>query len=94
MVTLFPVSIQDGLTRLKIRPYTDQEFDTLPHVIMTSEFEWDPSVLDHEFKEDESWGNPHPIPSSSTDVGDYNIVLHYNITLIFNGKTEIQPMTS
>ena len=38
---------------------------------MTSELEWDPSVLDHEFKEDESWGEPHTIPSSFTDVGDY-----------------------
>jgi hypothetical protein len=50
---IIPLSIQDGLTRLKIRPYTDQEFDTLPHVTMTSEFEWDPSVLEHKFKEDE-----------------------------------------
>jgi hypothetical protein len=63
---IIPLSIQDGLTRLKIRPYMDQEFDTLPH-----ELELDPSVLDHEFKENESWGDPHVIPSSFTDVGDY-----------------------
>jgi hypothetical protein len=50
---IIPLSIQDGLTRLNIRPYTDQEFDTLPHLILTSELECDPSVLDHTFKEDE-----------------------------------------
>jgi hypothetical protein len=53
---IIPLSIHDSLTRLKIRPYTDQEFETLPHVTLTSELEWDPSVLNHEFKEDESWG--------------------------------------
>jgi hypothetical protein len=66
-----PLSIQNGLTRLKIRPYTDQEFETLPHVKMTSELEWDPSVLDHEFKEDEQWGDPPTIPSFFDDVVDY-----------------------
>jgi hypothetical protein len=49
---IIPLSIQDGLTCLKIRPYTDPEFDTSPHVIMMSELKWDPSVLDHKFKED------------------------------------------
>jgi hypothetical protein len=38
---------------------------------MTSELEWDPSVLDHEFKEDESLGDPLSIPSSFSDVGYY-----------------------
>jgi hypothetical protein len=50
------ISIQDGLTCFNIRPYTDQEFETLPHVIRMSELEWDPSVLEHVFKEDEQWG--------------------------------------
>jgi hypothetical protein len=50
---IIPLSIQNGLTRLNIPPYTDQEFDTLPHVILTSKLEWDPSVLNHTFKEDE-----------------------------------------
>jgi hypothetical protein len=39
--------------------------------MMTSELEWDPSFLDHEFKEDEQWGDPPTIPSSFDDIGDY-----------------------
>jgi hypothetical protein len=35
------------------------------------ELEWDPSVLDHDFKEDEQWGDTPTIPSSFDDVGDY-----------------------
>jgi hypothetical protein len=38
---------------------------------MTSELEWDSSVLDHEFKEDEQWGDPSTIPSTFNDVGEY-----------------------
>jgi hypothetical protein len=38
---------------------------------LTSELEWDPSVLDHEFKEDESWGDSSIIPSSFDEVGDF-----------------------
>ena len=52
-----PLSIKDGLARLDIRPYTDHEFDTLPHVILTSELEWDPTVLDHEFTDISDWGD-------------------------------------
>jgi hypothetical protein len=48
-----PLTIKDGLTRLSIRPYTDKEWEDLPHVNLTSQVEWYPSVLDHDFKQDE-----------------------------------------
>eukprot|EP00536_Pseudo-nitzschia_multiseries_P013237 jgi/Psemu1/34513/gm1.34513_g len=41
-----PLSIRHGLPYLAMRKYTTIEFDTLPHVIMTSDKHWDPSVLD------------------------------------------------
>ena len=41
-----PLSIRHGLPYLAMRKYTTVEFDTLPHVIMTSDKHWDPSVLD------------------------------------------------
>ena len=53
---VIPLSIQSGLARLPIRPYTDHEWETLPHVFLTSETEWDPSVLDHAPPEDVAWG--------------------------------------
>jgi hypothetical protein len=78
---IIPLSIQDGLTHLNIRPYTDKEFETLPHVILTSELEWDPSVLDHAFKEDEQWGEAPTFKSQFDEVGDYTqrvVTLHHN----------------
>jgi hypothetical protein len=74
------LSIHNGLTCLNIRPYTDQEIDTLPHIILTSELEWDPSVLDHVFKQDEQWGEAPSFNSQFDEVGDYKqrAILHHN----------------
>jgi hypothetical protein len=33
--------------------------------------EWDPSVLDHGFKDDEQWGEVPELDSSFDEVGDY-----------------------
>jgi len=51
-----PIAIKDGLPYVSLRPYTDEEWETLPHVIWTRDQDWDPSVFDHEFDEDgEEW---------------------------------------
>ena len=52
---VLPIVIKEGLPRLKIRPYTDEEFDTLPHIFLTNEGKWDPSVMDGEHMEKEQW---------------------------------------
>jgi hypothetical protein len=56
---------------MPIRPNTDQEWDNLPHVILTSEIEWNSSVLDHDVKEDEQWGEIPEMEPSFDEVGDY-----------------------
>jgi hypothetical protein len=68
---IIPLSIKDCPVRLSIRPYTDHEWDNLPHVILTSELEWDPLVLDHDFKKDEQWGEVPELDTSFNDYGDY-----------------------
>ena len=54
---VIPLRITDGLPRLDIRPYTDEEWDMLPHVFLTGESTWDPSVLDHDLADDEQWAD-------------------------------------
>ena len=51
---IMPLNIRSGLPYLPMRPYTDDEWETLPHVIMTSDVDWDPSVLDHIFDSDDT----------------------------------------
>ena len=49
---IIPLIIKDVLARLSIRPYTDHEYESLPHVFLTSEIEWDPNALDHCYDEE------------------------------------------
>jgi hypothetical protein len=53
----FPLDIHDGLSYLQCRTYTDEEFAKLPHVIMTSDVTWEPSILDCTISSDDKWHN-------------------------------------
>jgi hypothetical protein len=43
---VFPLSIRDGLPYLGMRPYTDVEYESPPHVILTSDVDWNQRLLD------------------------------------------------
>ena len=40
------MSIRGTLPYMPLRPYTDNERRTLPHVILTSDIDWGPTCLD------------------------------------------------
>ena len=66
------LTFRHGLPYVKIRPYTDVEWDTLPKVVWTSDVEWDPSVLDGEPPDEDTWYDaisdfPDGIPDSPFD---------------------------
>ena len=46
-----PIRIKDGSPYVSLHPYTDMEWETLPHVIWTRNSDWDPAIFDHEFEE-------------------------------------------
>jgi hypothetical protein len=71
---IIPLSIVQGLPRLAIRPFTDREWDELPHVILTKDIEWDPSVLDHSTGSDdwqETISEITPGNSAFDEFGNY-----------------------
>jgi len=35
--------------------FSDEEWDTLPHVILTGDADWDPGVLDQDLDDNEAW---------------------------------------
>ena len=41
-----PISIRDGLPYVALHPFTDEERDSLLHVILSGDADWDPGVLD------------------------------------------------
>jgi hypothetical protein len=72
-----PINVVSGLPYITIRPYTDEEWETLPHVIWTGDTDWDPTVLDHTLDDDEhlfdaiSDREATPLTSLFDEFGDY-----------------------
>jgi len=50
-----PIDFKNGLAYTPMRPYTDEEWEELPHIVMTSDETWDPTVHDHDLSSDNSW---------------------------------------
>jgi len=46
-----------ALLYVKMRPFTDAEWDELPHVVLTSDVPWDPSFFDEDLTNDDEWYN-------------------------------------
>jgi len=62
---------------MAIWPYTDQEWDTHPCVILTSELDWDPGQLDLTLDDDEQLYDtindllPDPLNTLYDEFGDF-----------------------
>jgi len=54
---VLPLDIINGLPHLRMAPNTDKEFEELPHVVLTSSAEWDPTVIDHVLSTEDNWYN-------------------------------------
>ena len=77
-----PLAIHNGLPYLTLRPFTDQEWDELPHVLVSQESLWDPTVLDHTFDSDEQWFDaatdvdPDPSTNLFDAQGNHRLRVH------------------
>ena len=97
---LIPLSIHNGLPRLHMRPPTDKEFDSLPHVVMTSDQDWDPSVLDFSHEEEETWYDAleehedHPYHNLFDEYGNYRkrVVVQLSQVLMRSSENEFSNL--
>jgi hypothetical protein len=51
---VIPLAIRDGLAYMDMTKPTEEDMDSYPHVILTSNMPWDPRVLDDEYDPDGS----------------------------------------
>lgn len=52
---IIPLDSHCGLMHVPIRPFTDTEWETMPHVILTRDIPWDPSRYDRVLSDDRKW---------------------------------------
>ena len=54
---IIPLDIINGLPYMKMHPNTDSEWEKLPHIILTSGGDWNPTVLDNTLTDKDDWYN-------------------------------------
>ena len=73
-----PLDIVNGLARLPMRPYTDKEWEDLPHVFLgLPDIEWDPRVLDSRLTDDQEWLSSQEPPADWPPNPNFDIVGDY-----------------
>ena len=67
------IDMQDGLPFIRMRPYANKEFKTPPHIIMTSDMNWNPSRIDsvisqrNDWRQRIAWSMERRTPAGVTD---------------------------
>ena len=97
---ILPLSIHEGLPRLDICPHTNNEWDSLPHIFLTGETDWDPSVLDHDPLEHENWADAicdleaDPTTNLFDEFGDYRkrIIVQHAQYFVRQDGTDLQDV--
>jgi hypothetical protein len=83
-----PLSYRAGLPCMDMRPPTDVEIDTLPHVLLTGDDAWNPSCMDNEFSvQDLLLDTPADTGDQDprvNDFGEHTGNLEEDIDLIIN----------
>jgi hypothetical protein len=59
---VIPINVRRGLPYITMHPFTDEEFQELPHVLWTSEDNWDPTSLDSVISDNPNWYEAEPSP--------------------------------
>ena len=70
-----PMCIRNGLPFIQMRPFTTHEFKTLPHIHMTSDVLWNPSVMDYTVSE--AWYSGQPAPSGPPMDSPFDVMGEY-----------------
>jgi len=69
--------MKDGLPYINLRPYTDNEWDNLPHMVLTGDTDWDPGILDCNYEDNDTWHDALSKPLTALpnphfdEFGDY-----------------------
>jgi hypothetical protein len=84
----FPLDIIQGLAYIKIRPPTDDELTSLPHIIFTSDDDWYPTIIDNITTDDISpiTGNENGYTNNFNKFGEYKQKLFNEVSIFITTK--------
>jgi hypothetical protein len=97
---VIPLSIRNGLAYMDMYPPSDSELDTLPHVFFTSDTQWDPTILDHEYQVEDLDIGPddhiptfgHPLVDPYGEFVSRECAMHATTQLSAQTITKLEPL--
>ena len=75
---IHPLKINNGLPYIPIRPFTDEEWTTLPNVIWTSDTLWNPKSIDFDLLNDKKWVDETPFEQNIDHQRKFDNYGNYN----------------
>ena len=89
---IIPLDFVHGLPYMHIRPFSDDEWEYLPHIIFTSDVDWDPDLADHKISGKKDWFDNQP---NIDPDGDYDFRLfdqqgNYQISKVLSSRCRLQ----
>jgi hypothetical protein len=72
-----PLDVVNGLPHLKSRPFSEREWKEYPHVVMTSDNEWNPKVLDNIISTKPNWYSSVRPPEHDVLTNPFDITGEY-----------------
>ena len=89
---IFPLAFSGGLPYLKMRKFTAKEWKEYPHVIMTSDCDWDPTICDRDIDFttyfQQTPDQLHMLPHKDYDLkGEY---IRTNTTILTNNHDDLR----
>ena len=82
---------------MSMRPPTDKELESLPHVVLTAEQPWDPSSLDHSIDDDPTWFESTPSAHTNNSPFDEygelltNVIVNLSSTICYDVDHYLYP---
>jgi hypothetical protein len=88
-----PIDVRRGLPYITMRPFTDEEFKELPHIVWMSEDTWDPTSLDSVISDDPNWYEAEPSPPLPNPLYDEYGEFHNFATKRLSFSTQVTRNT-
>ena len=68
---VIPLAVRHGLAYMDMYPPSDHDLDSFPHVVFTSDVEWNPSIMDGEVDAEALTGGDSAEPFENVHPGDF-----------------------
>ena len=91
---VIPMNFINGLPYIPIRPFSKNEWDTLAHVVLSSDTEWDPSILDSNITDNEMAMKSCDINPTQHDNTAYARIAEYGMPKTVHANFHLMDNTS